>query len=97
MITSPVVGYARCAAETSDRADQVRVLRLLRVPPSRIFLDEPLRGALPRPGLQQALSLLQPGDTLITPGLARLSRSLSDARSIIEQIAQCRARVSLVS
>ena len=65
------------------------------MPASRIFLDEPLRGGRPRPALQQALSLLQPGDTLVTASLARLARSLSDARSIIEQIAQRRARLSL--
>jgi DNA invertase Pin-like site-specific DNA recombinase len=92
---SSVIGYSRCTAEPGDQADQVRVLRSWGVLASQIFLDEPLRGARPRPGLQQALALLWPGATLVTPGLARLARSLSDARSIIEQIGQRRARLSL--
>ncbi|AEV84232.1 binR-like DNA-invertase [Actinoplanes sp. SE50] len=65
------------------------------MPASRILLDEPLTGARPRPGLQQALHMVQAGDTLVTPGLARLARSLSDAWSIIEHLAQRRACLSL--
>ena len=89
------VGYARCAADPDDRADQVRILRELRVPAAQIFVDEPLTGSPARPGLEQALSLLRAGDTLVTPGLARLARSLADARSIVERLAHRRACLSL--
>lgn len=90
-----LVGYARCAAIAGDKAEQCRILRGLRVPASRIVVDEPLTGSAPRPGLQQAVDMLAPGSTLVTPSLARLARSLADACSIIERLAQRRACLSV--
>jgi DNA invertase Pin-like site-specific DNA recombinase len=40
-----------------------------------------------RPGLNQALAAVRKGDTLVVPKLDRLARSVTDARSIADELA----------
>lgn len=63
-------------------AQRNRLLEL-GVPPERIYLDEGMTGTnRDRPGLNQALASVRPGDTLVVPKLDRLARSVPDARAI---------------
>lgn len=80
-----LVGYARCSTVLQDLTAQRNTLRTLGVPDDRIYLDHGFTGAKrDRPGLDQALAAVRKGDTLITPKLDRLARSVPDARDIIQ-------------
>ena len=80
-----LVGYARCSTVMQDLTVQRTALAALGVPEDRIFLDEGFTGSnRKRPGLDLALAAVRKGDTLITPKLDRLARSVPDARDIIQ-------------
>ncbi len=84
-----LVGYARCSTIRQDLTVQRTALEALGVPEDRIFLDEGFTGSnRKRPGLDLALAAVRKGDTLITPKLDRLARSVPDARDIIQGLAE---------
>jgi DNA invertase Pin-like site-specific DNA recombinase len=83
------IGYARCSTDKQDLTAQHQALVELGVEPDRIYLDHGLTGtSRNRPGLDQALAALRPGDTLVVPKLDRLARSVPDARSIGDDLAR---------
>ncbi len=84
-----LVGYARCSTIRQDLTAQRTALQALGVPGDRIYLDEGFTGSnRKRPGLDLALASVRAGDTLITPKLDRLARSVPDARDIIQGLAE---------
>ncbi|RZU46607.1 DNA invertase Pin-like site-specific DNA recombinase [Krasilnikovia cinnamomea] len=77
------IGYARCSTDQQDLEANRRILLDLGVPADRIYLDRAYSGTTrARPGLDQALAAVRPGDTLVVPKLDRLARSVPDARQI---------------
>ncbi|CAG2162064.1 unnamed protein product [Oppiella nova] len=69
------VGYARVSTDCQKMDLQFDALKQAGC--DRIFTDHGISGASnERPGLQQAMDILQPGDTLIVWRLDRLGRSL---------------------
>jgi len=86
-MTSITIGYARCSTDKQDLAAQKVALEKLGVPSDRIYTDHGLTGTnRARPGLDQALAAVRPGDTLIVPKLDRLARSVPDARAIADEL-----------
>ena len=70
------IGYARVA--TADQALALQTEALETAGCARIFTDQGVTGiATRRPGLDQALAALGPGDVLVVWKLDRLGRSLS--------------------
>jgi DNA invertase Pin-like site-specific DNA recombinase len=66
------------------------------VPADRIYLDRAYSGTnRTRPGLDQALAAVRPGDTLVVPKLDRLARSVPDARQIGDSLVERRIRLQL--
>src|SRR5215212_8383550 len=91
-----LIGYARCSTDKQDLAAQQAALEKLGVAPERIYTDRGLTGATrARPGLDQALAALRPGDTLVVPKLDRLARSVPDARAIGDALTERGIKLSL--
>jgi DNA invertase Pin-like site-specific DNA recombinase len=82
-MTAIRIGYARCSTDKQDLTAQRQMLLELGVDAERIYLDYGLTGTnRNRPGLDQALAAVRPGDTLVVPKLDRLARSVPDARNM---------------
>ena len=82
------IGYARCSTDKQDLSAQREALTDLGVAADRIYVDHGLTGTnRARPGLAQALAAVRKGDTLVVPKLDRLARSVPDARSIADELA----------
>jgi DNA invertase Pin-like site-specific DNA recombinase len=87
-MTAIRIGYARCSTDKQDLTAQRQALLELGVDAERIYLDHGLTGTnRNRPGLDQALAAVRPGDTLVVPKLDRLARSVPDARDIGDSLA----------
>ncbi|RQS52762.1 recombinase family protein [Burkholderia sp. Bp8986] len=79
------VGYARVSTDEQHLDLQLNALQQSGC--DRIFSDRGISGArTDRPGLQQALAALRPGDTLTVWKLDRLGRSLSHLVSVIGEL-----------
>ena len=78
-----LIGYARVS--TDDQTLDLQRDALKEAGCERIFEDT-AGGAAERPSLQQALSPLRAGDTLVVWRLDRLSRSLKDLIARAEQL-----------
>ncbi|MBB5055453.1 DNA invertase Pin-like site-specific DNA recombinase [Granulicella aggregans] len=84
-----LIGYARCSTDKQDLSAQREALTELGVAAERIYVDHGLTGTnRARPGLNQALAAVRKGDTLVVPKLDRLARSVPDARSIADELAE---------
>jgi DNA invertase Pin-like site-specific DNA recombinase len=84
-----LIGYARCSTDEQDLTAQRQALLALGVAPDRVYIDHGMSGTnRQRPGLDQALAAVRPGDTLVVPKLDRLARSVPDARDIGDTLAQ---------
>ena len=91
-----LIGYARCFTVLQDLTAQRQALTALGVPDDRIYLDRGLTGtSRARPGLDQALAAVRPGDTLVVPKLDRLARSVPDARHIGDSLIARGIKLSL--
>ena len=76
-----LIGYARVS--TPDQTPQLQLDALQQAGCSKIFTDTISGAKTERPGLEQALSYVRPGDTLVVWRLDRLGRSL---KHLIETI-----------
>ena len=81
------VGYARCSTDTQDLTAQRSQLASLGVAEDRIYMDKGISGTRrDRPGLDQALAAVRPGDTFVVTKLDRLARSVPDALEIMNKL-----------
>jgi DNA invertase Pin-like site-specific DNA recombinase len=95
-VTSILIGYARCSTDKQDLHANRQILLELGVLPDQIYLDRAYSGTTrARPGLDQALTAVRAGDTLVVPKLDRLARSVPDARAIGDSLAERRIRLQL--
>src|SRR5664279_2579050 len=91
-----LVGYCRCSTDSQDLTAQRNALIALRVKPNRIYVDHGLTGAnRARPGLREALAACRSGDTLVVTKLDRLARSLTDARTIVEELTAAGVKLNI--
>ena len=80
-----LIGYARVSKlDGQDTATQIRALKSAGV--ERIFEEKASGGRWDRPKLHQALEQLREGDVFVVWKLDRLSRSLKDLLTLMEQI-----------
>ena len=81
------IGYARVSTDKQDVAAQRAELLELGV--DRVYVDEGLTGtSRARPGLEKALAACRAGDTLVVTKLDRLARSIRDAHTIADELAE---------
>src|SRR5713101_6936818 len=95
-MSETIIGYARCSTDEQDLTAQRQRLAELSVAAERIYLDHGLTGTTrARPGLDQALATVRPGDTLVVPKFDRLARSVPDARAIGDALTERGIKLSL--
>ncbi|AWG02936.1 hypothetical protein BEH62_15180 (plasmid) [Clavibacter michiganensis subsp. insidiosus] len=83
-----LIGYARVSTDEQDVTAQRDALTALGITPDRIYVDHGLTGTnRNRPALGKALEACCPGDTFVVTKLDRLARSISDARTIADELA----------
>ncbi|TCG09274.1 DNA resolvase [Paraburkholderia steynii] len=79
------IGYARVSTEEQNLDLQVSALKTAGC--ERLFHDHGVSGSIfRRPGLDDALTQLEPGDTLVVWRLDRLGRSLTKLVELIEAL-----------
>lgn len=76
--------YSRVSTDRQDTENQLARLRELY--PNAVVYEEVASGAKQRPVLQELLSKLQSGDTLVTYALDRLGRKTSEVLLLIEDL-----------
>ena len=79
-----LIGYARVS--TTDQTLALQQDALTKAGCERIFTDTGSGALVERKGLEEALSHLRPGDTLVVWKLDRLGRSLKDLITRITQL-----------
>src|SRR6516164_5116683 len=84
-----LIGYARVSKNEQDTAAQVSALRSAGC--EKIFREKASGGRWDRPELHRLLDQLRKGDVLVVWRLDRLSRSLRDVLTIMEQTAEAKA------
>lgn len=89
-------GDVRCSTDEQDLGALRAALEGLGVTSERICTDHDLSGTnRARPGLDQALTAVRAGDTLVIPKLGWLARSVPGARSIAGELLRHGARRQL--
>lgn len=81
-----VYGYARVSTVHQDLAIQVKAIENAGVSPENIFTDKLSGKDMERDSLQQLLSLVEKGDTIIVHKLDRLGRSVSQVMSLVDDL-----------
>ena len=95
-LTATLIGYARYSTDRQDPAAQRQALLKLGVAEDRIYTDHGLTGTTrARPGLDQALTAVREGDTLVVPKLDRQARSVPDARAIADRLRERGVKLAL--
>jgi DNA invertase Pin-like site-specific DNA recombinase len=80
-----IIGYARVSTE--DQRLDLQMQALEKASCEEIYTDHGHSGSkFNRPGLQQAMSALSPGDTLVVWRLDRLGRSLAGLVALMDQL-----------
>ena len=84
-----LIGYARVSTDDQDTAAQVAALEAAGC--ERIFREKASGGRWERPQFLRLLHQLRSGDVVVVWKLDRLSRSLRDVLTIMEQLGEARA------
>ncbi len=84
-----LIGYARVSTDKQDTAAQVKALKSAGC--ERIYREKASGGRWERPELQKLLGQLRQGDVVVVWKLDRLSRSLRDVLTLMEQIQATKA------
>ena len=84
-----LIGYARVSTDHQDTAAQVAALKAAGC--ERIFREKASGGRWDRPQFLRLLNQLRAGDVVVVWKLDRLSRSLRDVLTIMEQLAEAGA------
>ena len=84
---SKLIGYARVSTRTQDADRQIEDLVTAGVRRDDLYIDRGVSGArASRPGFDQALGALEPGDTLVIATLDRLGRSTQNMLAFAQQL-----------
>ena len=86
--SSRLIGYARVSTNGQELRLQMDALQKAGVPKKLIYVDKVSGSKADRPGLDECLSHLTKGDTLIVWRLDRLGRSVRHLIDLVEQLRQ---------
>jgi DNA invertase Pin-like site-specific DNA recombinase len=81
-------GYARVSTEDQNLDMQIEALTRAGVKPHRLHTDRKSGKNLKRPGVQDMLDLMRPGDVVIVWKIDRLGRSVRDLVFLMEHFEQ---------
>ena len=79
-------GYARVSTDDQDLSLQIDALTKQGIPANSIFMDKISGAKTERPGLNECLKSLQPGDILVVWRLDRLGRSMRHLITLVEDL-----------
>jgi DNA invertase Pin-like site-specific DNA recombinase len=79
-------GYARLSTDDQDLSRQIDALTKQGIPTKAIFMDKVLGAKTDRPGLNECLDTLQPGEFLVVWRLDRLGRSMRQLITLVEDL-----------
>ena len=85
---SRLIGYARVSTNSQELRLQLDALQKAGVAKGDIYRDKVSGSKSARPGLDQCLKVLRPGDTLLVWRLDRLGRSLRHLIDLVEDLRQ---------
>ena len=86
--SSRLIGYARVSTNVQELQLQLDALRKAGCPKDAIFKDKMSGSRSSRPGLDQCLSRLKSGDTLVVWRLDRLGRSVRHLIDVVDALRQ---------
>lgn len=79
-------GYARVSTDDQNLSLQTDALLRYGVDQSDLFTDKMSGAKEDRPGLEQCMKMLKPGDTLVVWRLGRLARSMRHLVTLVEDL-----------
>lgn len=85
---SNLIGYARVSTQEQELQLQLDALEKAGCTKPQIFVDKISGAKTQRPGLDECLSTLKAGDTLVVWRLDRLGRSMNHLVSLVEDLRQ---------
>ncbi|WP_267626483.1 recombinase family protein [Gordonia sputi] len=85
-MTARAIGYARVSTTGQDYDRQVIDLKAAGIRVSDIYSDKASGSRTSRPGLDAALAVLEPGDTLVVTTLDRLGRSTTHVLELADDL-----------
>jgi len=85
------IGYVRVST-----IEQNEVRQLEGIPLDKIFTDKASGKDIERPQLEQLLSFVREGDTVVIHSMDRLARNLDDFRSIVNDLIERKVKVEFV-
>jgi len=85
------IGYVRVSSEEQNTERQLDGASL-----DKVFTDKSSGGTANRPALEELLSYIREGDTLIVHSMDRLARNLDDLRRIVQELTGRGARIEFV-
>ena len=83
-----LIGYARVSTAEQDLGLQLAALRRAGCSDAHIFCDTASGARMARPGLEDCVHALEPGDTLVVWRLDRLGRSMTHLVTLIQALLQ---------
>jgi len=83
-----LIGYARVSTAEQDLGLQLAALRRAGCSDAHIFCDTASGARMARPGLEDCVHALEPGDTLVVWRLDRLGRSMTHLVPLIQALLQ---------
>jgi DNA invertase Pin-like site-specific DNA recombinase len=84
---SATYSYVRVSAVDQNTDRQIDAMRALGIPPERIYIDKQSGKDTARPQLQQLLSAVKRGDTVVVESVSRFARNTRDLLDLVEQLA----------
>jgi DNA invertase Pin-like site-specific DNA recombinase len=85
------IGYVRVSSLDQNTERQLEGVEL-----DRIFIDEASGRDTKRPQLEELLSFIRDGDTLLVHSMDRLARNLDDLRSMVQRLTKKGVRVEFL-
>lgn len=85
------IGYVRVST-----IEQNEVRQLEGIPLDKIFTDKASGKDIERPQLEQLLSFVREGDTVVIHSMDRLARNLDDLRSIVNDLIKRKVKVEFI-
>ncbi|MGI8568905.1 MAG: recombinase family protein, partial [Methylocella sp.] len=90
-----IYGYARVSTDAQDLTGQLDQLKAIGC--SKVFREKESGATAERPQLKRMLSLLAPGDIVVTPAVDRLSRDTTDLLVIARDIQRAGAGLKSIA
>lgn len=81
-----LIGYIRCSTIEQNESRQKKMMDDYRV--TKVFIDKASGKNTNRAALQEMLSYVRDGDTVITESISRIARSTKDLLNIIDTLTQ---------